>query len=83
MPLTEMLPRSIMFPVDDERGNTMETLLLTEQEAAKILAVSPRTLATWRSVGRYRLRFVKVGRSVRYRLEDIEDFIERRSREVA
>jgi excisionase family DNA binding protein len=40
--------------------------LLTDDEAAKILGVTPGTLQVWRSTGRYQLPFVKVGRNVRY-----------------
>jgi excisionase family DNA binding protein len=40
--------------------------LLTTQEAAKLLDVSPQTLEVWRCKKRYALRYVKVGRNVRY-----------------
>ena len=52
--------------------------LLTEREAAEMLAVSPTTLSTWRSRHRYALRFVRLGgaRSIRYRLSDVQRFIE-------
>ena len=40
--------------------------LLTGDEAAKILDVTPGTLQVRRSTGRYKLPFVKVGRNVRY-----------------
>ena len=33
------------------------------------------TLAVWRCTGRFNLPFVKVGRAVRYRREDVEAFI--------
>jgi excisionase family DNA binding protein len=49
--------------------------LLTPKETAAILRVSPGTLAVWRCVKRYALPFVKVGRSVRYREEDIAAFL--------
>jgi len=52
--------------------------LLTERQAAEMLAVSPTTLATWRSRRRYSLRWVQLGggRCIRYRLSDCEAFIE-------
>ena len=52
--------------------------LLHERDAAAMLAVSPTTLATWRSRRRYNLRWVRVGggRAVRYRLSDVLAFIE-------
>ena len=55
--------------------------LLNEEQAAEYLTVSPGTLAVWRSTGRYSLPFVKVGRRVRYRLSDLDAWLEARSRE--
>lgn len=51
--------------------------LLTERETARLLAVSPTTLATWRSRHRYALRFVRLGsaRAIRYRLADVLSFV--------
>jgi predicted site-specific integrase-resolvase len=53
--------------------------LLTTDETAKILGVKPGTLAYWRCTGRYALIFVRVGRLIMYRPEDIEKFIEERT----
>jgi len=55
--------------------------LLDEKQAAEHLTVSPGTLSVWRSTGRYNLPFVKVGRMVRYRLSDLDAWLEARSRE--
>ena len=41
--------------------------LLDTPQMAALLGVKPATLEVWRSTGRYNLRFVKVGRAVRYR----------------
>jgi predicted DNA-binding transcriptional regulator AlpA len=49
--------------------------LLTEQEAADLLTVSPGTLSVWRCTRRYDLRYLKIGRAVRYRESDILEFI--------
>jgi excisionase family DNA binding protein len=46
--------------------------LLSQRDAARLLSVSTRTLERWRVSGEVNLRFVKLGNSVRYRLEDIE-----------
>jgi len=54
--------------------------LLTSSEAARFLGISVGTLAVWRSTGRYNLRFVKIGSRVRYRIADIEKFIQERTR---
>lgn len=55
--------------------------LLNEREAARLLNVSPGTLSVWRSTKRYPLRYVKVGRAVRYRPEDVAAFLA--NREIA
>jgi predicted DNA-binding transcriptional regulator AlpA len=53
--------------------------LLPPDEAATLIGVTPGTLQVWRSTNRYPLKYVKSGRLVRYRLEDILDFIESRT----
>ena len=50
-------------------------VLLTAEETAEILGVKPQTLAVWRCAKRYRLPYLKLGRSIRYRLDDVESFI--------
>ena len=49
--------------------------LLTRKEAAEYLRVKPQTLAVWHCTGRYQLPFIKVGRSCRYRLADLEKWL--------
>lgn len=49
--------------------------LLSRYEAAHFLGIKPQTLAVWKSNKRYNLPCIKVGRSVRYRKEDLEAFI--------
>lgn len=51
------------------------TALLTEQEAAKKLIAKPATLTKWRHRGRGPA-FLKLSGKIRYRLSDIEDFIQ-------
>jgi len=53
--------------------------LLTQEQAAELLGVLPKTLQAWRTTQRYPLKFVKVGRCVRYRPQDLADFIEKRT----
>lgn len=50
--------------------------LLDRKSAAKYLAVSPGTLATWDSTKRYNLNPIKIGRAVRYRRSDLDRFIQ-------
>lgn len=47
--------------------------------AAFTLGVQANTLAVWRSSGRNRLPFIKVGRSVKYRISDLAEFIASRT----
>ena len=49
-------------------------LLLTETEAATRLSLSPRTLRKARSEGK--LRYVLIGRAVRYTEDDLTTFID-------
>lgn len=55
--------------------------LLTQEQVAHRLGVKPATLQIWRVTGRYNLPFVKCGRLVRYREDDVRAFIDRRTRE--
>ena len=58
---------------------TKSSPLLNREQAAKYLSIKPQTLAAWATTGRYSLPMVKVGRSVRYKREALDQFIEERS----
>jgi excisionase family DNA binding protein len=53
--------------------------LLTPTETADFLGVTVGTLQIWRTTRRYPLPYVKSGRLVRYKVEDVLAFIERRT----
>ena len=53
--------------------------LLTRAQAAEYLGIAVQTLAVWACRGRYGLPFVRIGRSVRYRKRDLDEFIEART----
>ena len=53
--------------------------LLTPQEASVYLGVSVQTLAIWRCNKRYNLKYVKVGRNVRYNVDDLKSFLNART----
>jgi Helix-turn-helix domain len=55
------------------------SVLLHPREAAKVLQTTVGTLAVWRSARRYALRYVRVGRRIFYRSEDVQAFIEART----
>jgi excisionase family DNA binding protein len=51
--------------------------LLTREQAANYLGVKTSTLAVWACTKRYNLPFVKIGRLCKYRLDVLEEFVER------
>ena len=48
--------------------------LLSEKEVAVILGIKPQTLSIWR-MKKEKLPFVRIGRRVAYRREDIEEWL--------
>lgn len=53
----------------------MPPKLLSRKEAASMLGLQPQTLAKWHSTKRYTLPYIRVGRLVKYKVEDIEAFV--------
>lgn len=68
------LPLAAVFPYPVSQL-TQPHGLLDEDEAAALLRSKPSTLRKWRCVGGGP-RFVKIGRSVRYDLRDVQAFID-------
>lgn len=56
-------------------------MLLTPEQASKVLGLSLATLANWRWLGIPYLPYKKIGRLVRYQAGDLTAFIERQQRE--
>lgn len=56
-----------------------KTDLLTPEQTSEMLGVTEHTLAVWRCTKRYNLRYIKVGRLVRYKRNDISAFIDSRA----
>lgn len=54
-------------------------ILVDPEVAAVILGVEKDTLATWRHNGAQQLPFLKIGRAVRYRVNDLAEYLARRS----
>lgn len=50
--------------------------LLTTEEAAALVGLSPETLANHRTSGKSGLKFLRLGRSVRYRQSDLEAWLD-------
>jgi predicted DNA-binding transcriptional regulator AlpA len=61
----------------DIYNNIHQNKLLSAGQAAEILGLKEATLAQFRWRGDKRLPWVKLGKTIRYKLTDIEDFIER------
>lgn len=51
--------------------------LLTRKQAAEYLGYTEATLAMWKCTKRYPLPYVKIGINIRYRLSDLNAFIEK------
>lgn len=49
--------------------------LITRKEAADFLGCKEHTLAVWATSKRYDLPFYKIGRLVKYKLDDLENFV--------
>ncbi len=56
--------------------------LLTNEESAAYLGVTPGTLDVWRCTKRYNIPYIKVGRLVRYKKSSLDAFIESRTVEA-
>ena len=57
--------------------------LLHEIEAADLLALSPRTLRNWRALGQGPSYIKLSGRCIRYRLNDLIEFVDSKSQHNA
>lgn len=52
---------------------------MTPEQVAEMLHTTTGVLNTWRHTGRYNLPFIKVGRKVLYKAEDVEAWLESRT----
>jgi hypothetical protein len=52
--------------------------LMTEAEVSRFLGLRPNTLAHWRLTKLQPLPFIRIGRTIRYRLEEVERFLQQR-----
>lgn len=53
--------------------------LLTSKQAADYICVAPDTLAVWRCTGRYNIPYIKIGSKVRYREQNLNEFLDERT----
>jgi excisionase family DNA binding protein len=59
-------------------SDIQKPILLTRKEAAEYLGVKSCTLDVWASTNRY-LKYIKIGRHVRYRKEHLDEFLSSRT----
>ena len=57
--------------------NDDKNMLLCPPEVADLLRIKPQTLALWRCSGRSGLKFIRIGKAIRYRESDVFDFLKR------
>lgn len=57
--------------------------LITPEQAALVLGLSAKTLATWRSTGRHSLPFIRCGARIRYCRTDLIQWLHSRQRTIA
>jgi len=62
-----------------KRGTPVQCPFLTTPQAAAYLGRKTRTLDDWRQTG-FGPRFIKMGRRVLYRMQDLAEFIDSRLR---
>lgn len=53
--------------------------LLDANQAAEYLGTTAGTLGVWRCTRRYALPYIKIGRRVKYRREDLDRFLAERT----
>ena len=60
-------------------NQTAPNQLLSRRQAAEYLGVKENTLAIWACNKRYSLPVIKVGRLCKYRLSDLDKFLDERT----
>ena len=73
------MPITPSNPAPDGHNEAAGSDMLTTQQAARILGLSPFTLNKWRLYG-HGLRFIKLGRAVRYRRADVMAYMASRTK---
>jgi len=61
-------------------SNGIDPMVVDEDQAAQMLGISRRMVFEFRSKGE--LQYVKLGRLIRYRVSDIQAFLERKRIEI-
>lgn len=61
-----------------ENSTDEKQIILTAKEAAKYLNISLSSLNKWRAKNSTALKYLKIGRCCKYRLKDLNEFLESR-----
>lgn len=64
----------IINKVDSEKH--YDKVLLTTSEVADITGNTVSTIATWRCTRKVNIPYIKIGKTVRYRLSDVMKFLD-------
>ncbi len=62
-----------------DRNDPVLPPMLTAEQTADLLGIEVQTLAAWRHRRTYDLRYVRVGRAIRYRRADVLAWIDRQT----
>lgn len=52
------------------------SILMTREQAAEYLGISSSTLANWACTKKFKIPYFRIGRSVRYRKSDLDEFVQ-------
>ena len=58
-----------------EACNISPAGLMPPRDAAVYIGVKINTLAVWRMTNRYGLRYLKLGKAIRYRKDDLDEWL--------
>lgn len=74
--MTNLADSQITKAICDQLGYERAPVTLTPDETSQVLGVTKGTLEVWRCTKRYPLKFIKVGRLVKYPLASVAEFLE-------
>jgi hypothetical protein len=64
------------MPVKPRNISLNDDLIIDTPEAAELLCTPEKSLIKWRSTGEHNIPYLKIGRNVRYRTQDLRKWIE-------
>jgi excisionase family DNA binding protein len=76
MPNSNIYHAYTLTSIVSEHMNIEKPVFLTEVEAADYLGVAPITLNTWRWQKKKSLKYIKLGKYIKYRKADLDAFLE-------